>query len=177
MEHAFTAARWSQDSDGLWLSLKVENPSAAREFVETMQDKPYIADIKLKRKRRSLDANAYLWVLCQKIAEAVRNTTKEAVYQQLVRRVGQFTPLPIRNDAVESFAEMWESCGLGWFVVVDGDSTITGYTRVFAYHGSSSYDTREMSVLIDEAVSEAKELGIETMTPDELERMKCEWRR
>ena len=177
MEQEFTAARWSQDGDGFWLSLKVDNPSAAREFVETMQDKPYIADIKLKRQRRSLDANAYLWVLCQKIAEAVRNTTKETVYQQLVRRVGQFTPLPIRNDAVESFAEMWRSHGLGWFVVVDGDSTITGYTRVFAYHGSSAYDTREMSVLIDEAVSEAKELGIETMTPDELERMKCEWRR
>ena len=177
MEHEFTAARWSQDGDGFWLSLKVANPSAAREFVETMQDKSYIADIKIKRKRRSLDANAYLWVLCQKIAEAVRNTTKEAVYQQLVGRVGQFTPLPIRNDAVESFAEMWSNRGLGWFVVIDGDSTIEGYTRVFAYHGSSSYDTRDMSVLIDEAVSEAKELGIETMTPDELERMKREWHR
>lgn len=41
--------------------------------------------------------------------------------------------------------------------------------------GSSEYDTVEMSHFIDRIVEEAKELGIETATPDELERMKQEW--
>ena len=62
-----TAARWQQDSDGAWLCLRVQSPASAMTICDEMQpDKQYVAQI--KRKGRSLDANAYAWVLLDKLA-------------------------------------------------------------------------------------------------------------
>lgn len=60
-----------------------------------------------------------------------------------------------------------------------GEVTVNGKTGVQlqCYFGSSTYDAKEMSVLIDGVVSECKEMGIETMTPDEIARLKSEWGR
>jgi hypothetical protein len=131
-------------------------------------------EVKQYRQKRSLDANSYLWVLCQKIAEVIRST-KELVYQKTIREVGQFEILPIREDAVETFIDRWSSKGLGWFAEVLDDSKLPGYKKIIAYYGSSVYDTREMSILIDEIVSQAKELNIETLPPDEVESLKALW--
>ena len=62
-----TAARWQQDSDGAWLCLRVQSPASAMTICDEMKpDKQYVAQI--KRKGRSLDANAYAWVLLDKLA-------------------------------------------------------------------------------------------------------------
>lgn len=126
------------------------------------------------RKKRSLDSNAYLWVVCQKMAEVLR-TTKEEVYQKLVRDVGQFEIVPIRDDAADDFIRKWNGRGLGWHAEVEGDSKLEGYKRVIAYFGSSVYNNREMAILIDELVTQAKEIGVETLPPDEIEAMKALW--
>ena len=131
-------------------------------------------EIQQHRKKRSMDANAYCWVLCQKIAEVI-GSTKEEVYQKAVRDVGQFEILPIREEAVETWIERWGSRGLGWFAEVMDDSKLDGYKRVISYYGSSVYDTREMSILIDALVQEARELGIETMPAEELQSLINEW--
>lgn len=131
-------------------------------------------EIKQHRNKRSLDANAYLWVLCQKIAESI-HTTKEEVYKKAIHDVGQFEIVPIKDEAVERWIEVWNSKGLGWFAEVMEDSKMPGYKKVISYYGSSVYDTREMSVLIDEIVSQCRELGIETMTSEELESLKQQW--
>lgn len=131
-------------------------------------------EIKQHRKSRSLDSNSYLWILCQKISEVIHNT-KEFVYKKAVRDVGQFEIVPIKDEAVERWIELWGSKGLGWFAEVMDDSKLSGYKRVISYYGSSVYDQREMSVLVDEIVLEAKELGIETLTPAELAGLKEEW--
>jgi hypothetical protein len=123
-------------------------------------------DIKQYRKRRSLDANAYCFVLCQKIAEVV-GSTKEYVYKQAIKQVGQFEIVPIKDEAVEKWIQAWESRGLGWQTEIMGDSKIEGYTNTINYYGSSVYDTKEMSLLLEEIVSQAKELGIDTMTDRE----------
>lgn len=133
-------------------------------------------DVELKqhRVRRSLDSNSYLWILCQKISEVIR-ATKEEVYKKAIRDVGQFELVPIKNEAVERWVEVWNGKGLGWFAEVMEDSKLPGYKKVISYYGSSVYDQREMSVLVDNIVQEANGLGIETMTPDELARLKSEW--
>lgn len=138
------------------------------------QGKELIAEIKQYRHKRSLDANAYCFVLCQKIAEVI-HSTKELVYKKAIREVGQFEIVPIRDDAVTRWIECWDSKGLGWFAEVLEDSKLQGYKKVISYYGSSVYDSREMAVLIDEIVSQCKELGIETMTPSELNNLKNEW--
>ena len=127
------------------------------------------------KRRRSLDANAYLWVVLNEMAEALR-TTKEDIYRQLVRDVGQFEMVPIRaGEATEAFVRMWGGRGLGWFAEVEGESKLEGYNRVVCYFGSSVYDTKQMSRLIDEAVTQAKDIGIETLPPDEIESLKHLW--
>ena len=131
-------------------------------------------EIKQYRQRRSLDANSYMWILCQKIAESI-GQTPENVYREFIRRVGQFEFLPIKNEAVDRFIEAWSSKGIGWFAEKAWDSKIEGYTTVKAYYGSSVYDTKEMSILIDEIVTQCKEMGIETMTPAEIAALKEAW--
>ncbi|NYB73882.1 hypothetical protein HZF24_06980 [Sedimentibacter hydroxybenzoicus DSM 7310] len=139
-------------------------------------EKLKVCKIDHKKKKRSLDANAYCFVLCQKISEVIGNT-KEFVYKQAVRQVGPFEITPIRNDAVERWIEVWESKGLGWQSEIMRDSKLEGYTTIINYYGSSTYDTKEMSLLLDEIITQAKELGINTMTPKEIEQLKERWGR
>ena len=164
MELEFDRARWTQDGEGFWLCLRVKVPQAARRFVNESKGKKYIAKLTEWHKKRSLDANAYLWVLCQKIAERVKNITKEQVYKSAVREVGQFEILPIREDATHEFIRKWQGRGTGWIAEIQDESKLPGYLRVIAYYGSSVYDTREMSVLLDYIIDEAQNLGIETAT-------------
>lgn len=174
MRIQFSKARWAQDGDGFWLSLLAKSPTSAKQFLADMQEKKlYDAEIKIHREKRSLDSNGYLWILCQKIAEAVRNITKEEVYRDAVKHAGQFQPLIIENDAVETFVHKWGGHGIGWFA--EKLQSSDGYTEVMAYYGSSVYDTREMSVLLEYIVNEAKDLGIDTKTPDEIARMEALW--
>ena len=126
--------------------------------------------IKKYRKRRSMDANAYAWVLIDKIADALQ-TDKEVVYRQAIRSIGGVsTVVCVQNEAVSALCKSWERNGSGWSTETF-PSKLDGCTNVTLYYGSSVYDTKQMSNLIEHLVQDAKELGIETMTPDELRRM------
>lgn len=140
----------------------------------TEENKLLSVDIKQHRKRRSLDANAYCWILSQKIAEKIGNT-KEYVYKKAIREVGQFEILPIKDEAVERWIKNWESKGLGWQSIIMGESKLKGYTNTINYFGSSVYDTKEMSLLLEELVVQAKELGIDTMTDTEKKELLDMW--
>ncbi len=141
----------------------------------TEKGKLLTVDIKQYRQKRSLDANAYCWILSQKIAEKIGNT-KEFVYKKAIREVGQFEIVPIRDDAVERWIKNWESKGLGWQSEVMRDSKLEGYTNTINYYGSSVYNTKEMSLLLEEIVYQAKELGIETMTNTERKELLEMWK-
>ena len=137
-------------------------------------DKEKQYELKEHKKKRSLDANSYCWILCKKIADVLR-ITKEEVYRKAISEVGKFEILPIKNEAVNTFISAWSSKGIGWICETFNKSKLEGYTNVIAYYGSSIYDTKEMSILIDNIVQEAKQLNIETMTPDEIENLKSLW--
>lgn len=122
------------------------------------------------QKHRSLDANAYFWVLCGRIAEAL-GSDKWTVYTELLSRYGQYTHVVCRPEVVGKVKQEWRATEELGPVTVNGQQGI----QLRCYIGSSNYDTREMSVLIDGTVSEAKELGIETLPPEEVERLKHEW--
>jgi hypothetical protein len=104
-----------------------------------------------------------------------KEVTKELVYKTFIKRVGQFEIMPIKNEAVKRWNEVWQGKGLGWIAEVLEDSKLEGYKKVISYYGSSVYDSREMAVLIDEIVQECKVLGIETMTSEELQSLKNSW--
>ena len=129
---------------------------------------------KVHREKRSLDANAYMWVLCEKIAQKIQST-KEEVYRKAIRQVGVFEIVPIRKDAVERFAECWEHNGTGWVCDNLGESKMDGYIKIATYFGSSTYNTKEMARLVDYIVEDAKEQDIEVLPPNELQSLKDNW--
>ena len=131
-------------------------------------------EIKKHSNRRSLDSNAYCFVLCQKIAEVI-HSTKEEVYQKFIKQVGQFEVMPIKDTAVKRWINIWESKGLGWISEVLEDSKLEGYKKVISYYGSSVYDQREMSILVDEIVTQCKDMDIETMSNRELSLLNEKW--
>lgn len=134
--------------------------------------KEYVLRLLKPKKKRSLDANAYMWVLCDRIA-AVCEQTKEFVYRLAIRQVGVFTDVSADADAAEALIRGWEHNGIGWFgEMVD---TVAERKIVRLYYGSSTYDSKQMARLIDEVISYCKDFDIEYLSPDELERMKAAW--
>lgn len=140
----------------------------------TEKGKLLAVDIKQYRQKRSLNANSYCWILADKIAEKLE-TTKEKVYREIIKDVGQFEVISIQNNAVENFKKVWESNGLGWQVELLSEDIRQGFTDLIAYYGSSVYDTKAMSILLEELIVQANELGIDTMTPDEKEKLLQMW--
>lgn len=130
-------------------------------------------DLKKWYKKRSLDANAYCWVLCDKIAKTIGNITKEDVYKDAISNVGSFETMIIEEKAYENFKRIWEKQGLGFLVqeVSRKDKCV----KVHCYYGSSTYDSKEMSLLIDLIVQQAKEIGIETKTELEIKSLLEQW--
>lgn len=130
-------------------------------------------EFKQHRQKRSLDANSYFWVLCSKMADILR-TSKDELYIELLKRYGQREPklISVVADAVDIiFRATQNHC----YVVDESELNGKVFKHVAILIGSSHYNTKQMSVLIDGTVGEAKGLGIETMTPDELARIKSEW--
>jgi len=151
-----------------------ENKAKARKFVSENKGK-FVAEIKKYRRKRSLDANSYFWLLVGKLAAILRITTTE-IYRGYITEIGDnFEILPIRKAAIEKFKSVWSSNGIGWVIDVIGESKITGYINVKAYYGSSVYTEDQMGRLIDLVVQDCKLQGIETKSPAELERLKKEW--
>jgi len=124
------------------------------------------------RVKRSLDSNAYMWILISKMA-AVLNTSKDELYLQILQRYGIFTHIIVKENVVERVRAEWKT------VIELGEVTINGAigVQLQCYFGSHTYDSKEMSVLINGVVEECKELGIETISSNELERMKSAWGR
>lgn len=146
-----------------------------RETFDELQETDVSVEIKKFRRKRSLDANAYAWVLMDKLAARLR-LSKEEVYREMIRGIGGVSEtVCVRNKAVERLVSGWRRNGLGWFADT-APSKLEGCTNVILYYGSSVYDTRQMSALIDQIVTACKEQGVETATPAELELFKDEWK-
>lgn len=174
LELDLAAAQCWRGPDGDWLMLKIDNAPAARRWIDQISGDCTVT-LGPKRRKRSLDANAYLWVLCDQIAKAIR-ATKEEVYRAAIKRVGAVDVIPMREDAAAEWCRRWRSRGIGW-VVETADAGLDGWVEVLAYWGSSTYSASEMSRLLDDVIEEAKGLGIETATPEQLALMREEWGR
>ena len=131
-------------------------------------------NVKPYRVKRSLSANAYCWVLVDKIAAAL-NVPKAAVYRLAIREIGGVSDVVcVPEKAADRLCESWSNQGIGW-QTERMDSKIEGCVNVVLYYGSSVFDAKQMSALVDSLVQEAKALGIETLSPAELARMESAW--
>lgn len=126
------------------------------------------------REKRSLDANAYCWVLLGKLAEKL-NKPKIEIYREYIKDIGgNCEVVCVVDKAVEKLCSGWEHNGLGWQADTM-PSKIDGCTNVILYYGSSTYDTAQMSRLINNIVEDCKEQGIDTRTPNEIAEMLSLW--
>lgn len=174
MEFAGKVAGLSHDpaTGSLTISFQAEGHNAVLSGFDSIKDEERLAIRAVKyHRKRSLNANAYAWALLSKIADAT-GSSKDEVYEEMLRRYGV-----LYEDeggyvtvTVKSIVDMGRIEG-HWLLIKD-NGTYSAYAMI---KGSSKYDTKEMSHFIDGIVSEAEGLGIETLTPRELEEMKERW--
>ena len=164
--------------EGGWLMVKPEREDLGKAMavIRKHKDKLYDLEVKEHRKKRSLDANAYAWVLINKIADALRITPKE-IYRQAIQNVGgNYEILPVKAEAAEHFKQVWEAQGLGWPCVDMGKSKIDGYRNLRAYYGSSTYSTTQMAQLIDILIQDCRALDIEVKSEEEIASIMGAWK-
>lgn len=167
-----TGASRTFDGHGIILTFEVD-ASASGQIESMKQDDLLRIKAVRYRQKRSLDANAYAWVLMTKIANHPDiSSSKEEVYEQMLQKYGTFYEDEggYITITVKKTVDMTKVSG-HWKHIKDNGN----FASYLMIKGSSEYNTVEMAHFIDRIVEEAQELGIETATPDELERMKQEW--
>lgn len=157
------------------IQLEVNEQKDFEQLVDEMGDLEKVTiEISKFRERRSLDANAYAWVLMGKLA-SVLNKPKTEIYREYIKDVGDnFTVACVKTEAVDRLIAGWQKNGLGW-VTETQESKLSGCANVFLYYGSSTYDTHAMSRLLDMIIFDCRENGINTDTPEQIAEMLARW--
>lgn len=154
------------------LTFEVDNTVLPQ--VEGIKDEKLSIKAVKYRAKRSLNANALLWECIGRLATVLR-ADKWDVYLLMLKRYGKFTYICVKENVVEAVKHQWRECEVIGEVTINGKKAI----QMLCYFGSSTYDTAEMSALIDGVMSEMREMGIETPTDERtkaaLERWEAEW--
>lgn len=131
-------------------------------------------EIKKHRKKRSLDANAYYWLLVSRIGN-ITGDSKNRIHNIMLERYGELDRMPDGSLIPFCIRDDIDHMEFSYPHLKPTQKTLSKggklYRWFYQIKGSSEYDTKEMSCLIDGIVSECKEMGIETLPPEELERM------
>lgn len=136
--------------------------------LEQYRDKDLDITIKEYKEPRSNNANSYMWVIIQEMADILK-TSKEELYKKYIKEKGLFRTIRVNNEAVDTMIKIWSDKGLGWFSEISNKND--NDTELIMYYGSSSYNTKQMSNFIDYIIQDAKELGIDTTTLEEQQRL------
>lgn len=151
------------------ITLTVNEEAAAKHLYDDLHDTEKLSiKIDKHREKRSLNANNYAWKLITEIANVCR-TSKEEIYLEMLKRYGQSEIVSVlARIPLKEYVRYCEEAG---------ESTLNGklFKHYRVYKGSSEFDTREMSIFLDGIVSEAKEMGIPTETPEQIARLKAMW--
>lgn len=125
-------------------------------------------EIEVKRKKRSKSANSYFWTLLQKLCEEL-NLDVIQEYKKRVKDLGIFRQWEIDTKNVPTFVQTWEGKGIAWFCEIVEE--IGEKTIINSYYGSSSYNSKQMSTLIDNLVQDCVSVGIQTMSDEEIKEL------
>lgn len=114
------------------------------------------------RNRRSIDANAFLWACLGEIARAINSDTW-SIYLYMLERYGKFTHILVKPEAVEQVRQVWRETK----IVGEKD----GMIQTLCFFGSSTYNTKEFSQLLDGIISEMKGMRLETPPDEEMKQL------
>ena len=159
--------------------IQIQTTKAVMPEIESVRGLDADIEIKKHREKRSLSSNAYFHVLVDKIRQ-VLNISMAECKNNLISEYGQVQMLPDGNqmiyktNAPEEFMKQQETIHTKCVKVIEENGKNVYFYRV--YRGSSTYNSEEMARLIQGTVDEAKELGIETLTPEQIKAMNERWK-
>lgn len=155
----------------LVVSFELNEKDKALEELDSIKDLDRLTIDAVKyRHKRSLNANAYFWQLCDKIAKAL-NSDKDTIYGIQLSRYGVFIDVGVVREALRTLQESFRYVEVLREITCDTERGEAPGYAVRCYFGSHDYNSKEMSDLINGTVQDAKELGIETLTPAEISSM------
>ena len=125
-------------------------------------------EVYTKRKKRSKNSNSYFWELLQQLCEQMNIDVIEE-YKKRVKELGIFKQWEIETNNVPTFEKLWRDRGIAWFT--EKVEEIGNKTIINAYFGSSSYNSKQMSRLIDNLVQDCRSVGIQTLEDIEIEEL------
>lgn len=125
-------------------------------------------EIIVKRKKRSKNANAYFWELLQKLCEEM-NIDVIQEYKKRVKELGIFKQWELDAINVPTFEKLWQDRGIAWFT--EKVEEIGNKTLINAYYGSSSYNSKQFSKLLDNLIQDCRSVGIQTLEDSEIEEL------
>lgn len=132
------------------------NEESALPEIDKLQEKKLSITAKIWRKHRSLDANGLLWHCIGQIASEMR-LDKWDVYLLMLKRYGKYTYICVKPAVVEAVKLQWRECEEVGTVNINGQEAV----QLLCYFGSSTYDSKEFSVLLDGVIEEMKAIGLQ----------------
>lgn len=143
----------------------IGNAKAIIQWLFDQQDAEKLYEIKEKKSKRSLTANAYYWSLLNQLASIMRMDNQECHFLML-KRYGQYEVVSICSDvSLHGYFKYYDEIGKG---TVNGKE----FTHYKIYKGSSQMDSKEFAILLDGVRSECEEIGIPVLTPSEIAQLK-----
>lgn len=161
-----------------WKSGKVQltfsvNEPAAVSQIESIQkcEKLSIKAVKHKEKR-SLDANAMLWACLGELA-AFLHVDKWELYLQMLKRYGKYTYICVKPAVVEAVKAQWRESEVIGEIDINGQKAV----QMLCYFGSSTYNSKEFSVLLEGVIEEMKDTGLDAPPSQDMRRALEDWGR
>ena len=149
------------------ITLEMNEKFPTLKMVDELHDAKLSIKISKYKEKRSLDCNAYCWVLISKLAEKLK-IPKTDIYRAAIKEIGgNCDTVCVQDKAVKSLCDGWERNGIGWQTDTF-PSKIDGCTNVILYYGSSTYDKAQMHRLVDFVLDECRQQGIETKSEEEI---------
>ena len=139
---------------------------------EKLKNPEVVWDIEPHKEKRSKNANGLFWACCDEIAKKTK-TDKWSIYLELIKRHGRFEYILVKPKAVEAMKRQWRECEELGEVDVNGQKAM----QLICYYGSSTYDSKQFAVLIDDAIDEMKRQGLQPPTDKHVQEMLDDWAR
>lgn len=175
----YIGAQPSLEGD-LCLMISVDDDLDIREKLRKLEGLRVSLELTKYSEKRSLNANAYFWKLCDLIAKAVRSD-KDTIYLLMLRDAGVFDyyELPVEaSELIQAHYRYSEEDYRYKRLLVHpetGEEVETEFVALKCYKGSHEYDAKQMAELINHTVDEAHELGIDTLAKEEIENLVNRW--
>ena len=170
MDYTGTIRDMFRGMDGKFtVSLNIEEEPGD---IEKLKDKRLRIKITEYKQKRSLDANALLWHCLGKMGKAFTPPRdKWEMYLEELRKYGKYSYVLMDQKAVDSFKQMWRETEIVGEVDVNGRKAV----QLLCYYGSSTYNTKEFSVLLDGVIEDMKDLGLQPPIPRDIRSALEEW--